>query len=252
MVVTRQAVMNKSNPAEISRQLIEGITTGRYAVGSLLPTEFELCEQYQASRYTIRAVLQELQQLGLVSRRKNVGTRVESARPRPVFRPSLASVDDLVQFGAEHLRVVQSVEEVAVPADVAAEIGCAPGARWLRISSLRMDGGKDGTPMAWTDVYVDPAYAEIGEMVRESPDTLVSTLIESRYDRQIAEIYQDVRAVAVSDRPVAEALRLEPGAAALKIVRRYMDAAGETFEVSVTVHPADSFSVSMRLQRSAG
>ncbi|MCY1506727.1 putative fructoselysine utilization operon transcriptional repressor [compost metagenome] len=244
--------MSKTNPAEISRQLIEGITTGRYAVGSLLPTEFELCEQYQASRYTIRAVLQELQQLGLVSRRKNVGTRVESARPRPVFRPSLASVDDLVQFGAEHLRVVQSVEEVAVTAAVAAEIGCAPGARWLRISSLRMDGGEDGTPMAWTDVYVDPAYTEVGELVRASPDMLVSTLIESRYDRQIAEIHQDVRAFAIADRRIAEALRLEAGAAALKIVRRYLDAAGETFEVSVTVHPADSFSVSMRLQRSAG
>ncbi|EON20796.1 hypothetical protein ASL20_21010 [Cupriavidus necator] len=61
-----------------------------------------------------------------------------------------------------------------------------------------------------------------------------------------------MRAVAVSDRHVADALRLEPGAAAPKIVRRYMDAAGETFEVSVTVHPADSFSVSMRLQRSSG
>ncbi|MBF6987390.1 MULTISPECIES: GntR family transcriptional regulator [Cupriavidus] len=244
--------MSKTNPAEISKQLIEGITSGRYAVGSLLPTEFELCEQYQASRYTIRAVLQELQQLGLVSRRKNVGTRVESARPRPVFRPSLASVDDLMQFAAEHLRVVQSVDEVAVTAEVAAEIGCEPGARWLRISSLRMDGGEGGTPMAWTDIYVDPAYAELGELVRASPDMLVSTLMESRYDRQIAEIRQDVRAFALGEGRIAEALRLEPGAAALKIVRRYLDAAGETFEVSVTVHPADSFSVSMRLQRSAG
>jgi DNA-binding GntR family transcriptional regulator len=34
-------------------------------------------------------------------------------------------------------------------------------------------------------------------------------------------------------------------------VRRYFDAAGELFEVSVSVHPADRFSVSMRLQRSA-
>jgi DNA-binding GntR family transcriptional regulator len=193
-----------------------------------------------------------LQQLGLVSRRKNVGTRVEAAKPKPVFRPTLASVDDLVQFGAEHLRVVQSVEAVAVSGEVAKEIGCASGTRWLRISSVRMDGSKDGTPMAWTDVYVDPAYSEIGDMVRESPDTLVSSLIEARYNRQIAEIHQDVRAVTVSDKRVAEALNLDAGAAALKIVRRYMDAGGETFEVSVTVHPAESFSVSMRLQRSAG
>jgi len=43
---------------------------------------------------------------------------------------------------------------------------------------------------------------------------------------------------------------VEQGAAVLKIVRRYLDAEGLAFEVSVSVHPADRFSVSMRLQRS--
>nr|WP_246282548.1 hypothetical protein [Paraburkholderia caffeinitolerans] len=51
--------------------------------------------------------MNELQRLGLVSRRKNAGTRVESMRPRNDFRPSLASIDDVVQFGTEHLRGVQ-------------------------------------------------------------------------------------------------------------------------------------------------
>ncbi|WP_454721993.1 MULTISPECIES: GntR family transcriptional regulator [Cupriavidus] len=242
--------MTKPNYAEIARQLIEGITSGRFAVGSLLPTEFELCEQYQTSRHTIRAALQEVQQLGLVSRRKNVGTRVEAARPKTVFRPTLASVDDLVQFGEEHLRVVQSAGEVTVTDALAKELGCASGSRWLRISSLRMVGGDAGAPIGWTDVYVDPAYGEIGELVRASPDMLISALIEARYGRQIAEIHQDVRACTVTDPALARALRLEPGAAALKIVRRYLDKAGEAFEVSVSVHPAEGFSVSMRLQRS--
>ena len=242
--------MSKSTSTDITRQLLDGITTGRFPVGTLLPTEFELCEQFQASRYTVRAVLQELQQLGLVSRRKNVGTRVEAAQPKAVFRPTLASVEDLVQFGTEHLRAVQAVEAVAVPADVANEIGCASGARWLRISSLRMEGGKDAAPMGWTDVYIDPAYAEIGDMVRESPSTLVSSLIESRYGRQFAEIHQDVRASTLTDVRIAKALTLNVGDPVLKIVRRYLDADGEMFEASVTVHPADGFSVSMRLTRS--
>jgi GntR family transcriptional regulator len=43
-----------------------------------------------------------------VSRRKNVGTRVESAQPTNDFRPSLASVEDLVQFGTSHIREVQA------------------------------------------------------------------------------------------------------------------------------------------------
>ncbi|QUN26378.1 UTRA domain-containing protein [Cupriavidus sp. KK10] len=105
-------------------------------------------------------------------------------------------------------------------------------------------------PIAWTDVYIDPAYTDIGDMVRASPDTLVSTLIESRYGRQIAEIEQDVSASTLADETVAKALRLEPGASVLKIVRRYLDADGQTFEVTATVHPADSFSVLMRLKRS--
>jgi len=60
-----------------------------------------------------------------------------------------------------------------------------------------------------------------------------------------------VRAFTLQDRAMAAALQLKPGATALKIVRRYFDDDGEVFEVSVTVHPADRFSVSMRLQRSS-
>ncbi|TWG88659.1 DNA-binding GntR family transcriptional regulator [Cupriavidus gilardii J11] len=242
--------MSKSNSAAIARRLLDDITTGHFPVGGLLPTEFELCEQFGASRYTIRAALQELQDMGLVSRRKNVGTRVESTRPKTVFRPTLASVEDLMQFGEAHQRVVQSVEAVAVGPDIAKDMGCAGGTRWLRISSVRVNGDADATPIAWTDVYIDPALHDIGDMVRDTPDVLISTLIESRYGRQIAEIEQDVRASTLTDRRIADALGLKPGDPVLKVVRRYFDDAGETFEVSVSVHPAETFSVTTRLKRS--
>ncbi|EHP42691.1 GntR family transcriptional regulator [Cupriavidus basilensis OR16] len=104
-------------------------------------------------------------------------------------------------------------------------------------------------PIGWTDAYIDPAYAEIGEIVRASPGVLISALIEARYGRCIAEIRQDVCALTVGDTDISRALGLTPGQAALKIVRRYFDASGHVFEVSVTVHPAERFSLSMRLQR---
>jgi GntR family transcriptional regulator len=242
----------KPHYTDIARHLSESIAAGHFPVGTLLPTELELCAQHHTSRHTVRAALAELQQAGLVSRRKNVGTRVESAKPKNTFRPTLASVDDLVQFGAAHLRQVQSVEEVAVAAAVAQDLGCPPGTRWLRISSLRLlsGGRKDNAgPLGWTDVYVDPGYPDIGDLARATPDALVSSLIEARYGRQIAEIHQDVRAVQISDAAIAQALQVDTGATALKIVRRYLDAQGLVFEVSVTVHPAERFSVSMRLQR---
>lgn len=239
----------KANFANIARHLTESIVSGHYGVGTLLPTEHELCKHYATSRHTVRAALAELQQQGLVSRRKNVGTRVVSAKPRVSFRPSLASVDDLVQFGEEHLRVVQAVAPATVSADLAGELGCVDGSRWLRLSSLRMVGDETAIPIGWTDVYIDPSYADIVELVKKSPGALISSLIEERYDRQIAEIQQDVRAFSIIDAELARKLQVKPGASALKIVRRYFDAEGKLFEVSVSVHPADRFAVSMRLRR---
>jgi GntR family transcriptional regulator len=249
MNATLEPGPQKANFTTIARHLTEAITLGHFAVGALLPTELELCKHYGTSRHTVRAALAELQQLGLVSRRKNVGTRVVSAKPRAAFRPSLASVDDLVQFGEEHLRVVQSIAPARVTGDLARELGCGEGSNWLRISTLRMVGNESAMPIGWTDVYIDPSYAEVGELVKASPGALISSLIEARYDRQIAEIHQDVRAFTIADGDVARKLQVEAGTSALKIVRRYFDADGELFEVSVSVHPADRFSVSMRLRR---
>ena len=210
--------MNKARHTDIARDLADAIAGGRYAVGSLLPTEMELCSAYDASRYTVRLALGSLQELGLISRRKNVGTRVEALRPTAGFVQSLASVDDLAQFGAAHVRVVRKVEPVVADLALAKELGCAGGSRWLRISSLRMDGGDRGLPIGWTDVYVDPIYADIGQLVRESPQTLVSTLIEQRYGRRIVRIRQEIRALAVPEALAGE-LRVTPGSAALQVRR---------------------------------
>jgi DNA-binding GntR family transcriptional regulator len=49
---------------------------------------------------------------------------------------------------------------------------------------------------------------------------------------------------------MAERLRVEKGTAALEIVRRYLDSSGATFEISISIHPAERFSVAMRLKRS--
>jgi DNA-binding GntR family transcriptional regulator len=243
--------MSETRYAQVARDLTEGITIGRFPVGSLLPTELELCEHYGASRHTVRSAIRELQELGLVSRRKKVGTRVEAASPSRGYRQSLASVQDLVQFGAAHTRVVQKIKDVVADRALARELGCAPGTRWLLISSLRMNGEPGAAPIGWTDAYVDAAYADLPDVVRESPDVLISDLIESRYGRRVVEIRQDVQASLVSER-LAPELKVEAGTPALRIVRHYIDPAGEAVEISVTVHPADRFTLSLRLRRDHG
>ena len=125
--------MSETRYAQVARDLSEGIADGRFPLGSLLPTELQLCEHYEASRHTVRAAIRELQELGLVSRRKKVGTRVEAASPSSGYRQSLASLEDLVQFGVAHRRVVREIEDVVADRALAKKLGCAPGSRWLRI-----------------------------------------------------------------------------------------------------------------------
>jgi GntR family transcriptional regulator len=252
-VAARRGEVNVSETryAQVARDLAQGIATGRFPIGSLLPTELELCERYGASRHTVRAALRELQELGLVSRRKRVGTRVEAASPSSGYRQSLASIEDLVQFGATHRRVVREIEDVIADRALARALGCPPGTRWLRISSLRMSGGPGTAPIGWTDVYVDAAYSDLRDVVRDVPKVLISTLIESRYGRRVVEVRQDIQAVLMP-RHLAVELKVEAGTPALRIVRHYVDQAGEAFEISVTTHPADRFTFSIRLRRDRG
>ncbi|HEV8693253.1 MAG TPA: GntR family transcriptional regulator [Lysobacter sp.] len=241
--------MSAPKAADLARDLAQGIARGRFPVGSLLPTEFELCDQYGASRYTVRLALAELQEQGLISRKKNVGSKVEASRATTGFVQSLSSVEDLVLFGATNFRAIHSIEEVVVDLALAKELGCVGGSRWLRVSSLRFDSKNRKRPVAWLDIYIDPAYADVAETARQYPNVLISSLIEARYGRRIARIQQIIDATAVP-KTMAEALKAEPGSPALKIVRRYLDAANEAFELSVSVHPAGRLTVSTDLKRS--
>jgi DNA-binding GntR family transcriptional regulator len=241
--------MSAPKAADLARDLAQGIARGRFPVGSLLPTEFELCDQYGASRYTVRLALAELQEQGLISRKKNVGSKVEASRATTGFVQSLSSVEDLVLFGATNFRAIHSIEEVVVDLALAKELGCVGGSRWLRVSSLRFDSKNRKRPVAWLDIYIDPAYADVAETARQYPNVLISSLIEARYGRRIARIQQIIDATAVP-KTMAEALKAEPGSPALKIVRRYLDAANEAFELSVSVHPAGRLPVSTDLKRS--
>jgi len=243
--------------ADIAQHLREAIRAGHFALGSVLPTELELCSHYGTSRHTIRMALQELQQLGLVSRRKNAGTRVESSTATTGFQQSLASIDDLVQFGAAHSRVLQQMGEVVANAALARILGCAEGTRWLRIASVRQQHKTQGTsrepatpgePIGLTEVYVAPGYKGLQARVRASPDTLVSTLLETHYGQHIQEVVQDMRAVSLPA-AVACSLGVAPDSPGLRIVRQYLNTQGQVVETSVTHHPAERFSLRSKLTR---
>lgn len=238
--------------AQVAHELTEAISSGRYPIGSLLPTEMELAEQFAVSRSTIRAAMQELQNTGLISRRKSVGTRVEASSPpqdRPGFSQAVGGIEEVQQFGDATIRQTAEVcDEVADDA-LARRLGVRPGSRWLRISSLRLWRDRpDDLPVCWTDAYIDASFSTKVRAHLEQTTGLFSTLIEELSGRRIQEIRQRIQAVSL---PSTQAciLQTKKGSPALEIRRQYFLSAASLAEVSISIHPGDRFTYSTALRR---
>ncbi|NYI02312.1 GntR family transcriptional regulator [Cupriavidus plantarum] len=235
--------------AELTKALIQDITSGVYPVGSSLPGELELADKYGVSRGTVRVALTRIQELGMVSRKKRAGTRVEASAPQSgEYMPRLSSIEELAQYGAATARRIHGAHDVVMDVDMARHLGCPPGSRWLHIPTARTNPAAPDHPVAWSDVYVT---ADDGTKIKGKLKTsqgLICELVGQTSGRVVKEIHQTVRAIGIPA-ALARTLGTEPGAYALEFVRRYYDQSDRLFEVVVSVHPADRFSYSTVLQR---
>jgi GntR family transcriptional regulator len=232
----------------IADQLARDIAEGRFPLGSTLPTELELAAQFNVSRATVRTALTSLQARKLVSRRKNSGTRVEATTPSGGYGATLTSLSDLVQWAKACERVVQSNEELVLDQELARELKCDPGSRWVRVQSLRFDGGKEGDPVSWTDAYIDIRYAGALPLILGHPSVLMSEQLEQQFGLNLAVVEQEVTGCKINT-DMAVALRTTTNSPGLKIARRYLTEGGKPALVTVSTHPADRFSIRTRLSR---
>jgi GntR family transcriptional regulator len=235
--------------AELASALVKEIVGGRYVVGTLLPTEHELAEHHSVSRHTVRAALRLLQDLGYVSRKKAVGTIVESANPSASYTQSFSTAEDLVRVAATEVRSIEDVRPVTLDRNTARRLEAPVGSQWILMSATRVDVRKGRAPVAWADIYIDAAFARITDDIRCHPDVLVSSLIEREFGMAIAEIRQVVSGMLI-EAPLANILGVEPRSAGLRLVRQYKSAGGRILEITDTCYPADRVSVSFQLKRS--
>ena len=231
--------------ALVAQRLIDDIRHGRYGVGQLLPAEHDLCTQFGVSRHTVREAMRLLQERGLVSRQRGIGTVVKANRFDPRYVQSTASISDLLQYVEETRLVTRESRDVIADEGLAELLRCAPGQRWLHVRGSRY-AGPEAEPIALTDIYVNAAYAGNRHMigVQKVP---VYTLIEQQYGEGVVEVKQQISATLVGDDD-ARALKVEPGTAGLLITRHYVGSRDNVLEVAVNLHPAQRFSYSLSLR----
>ncbi len=134
--------------AQIFNTLSKRMQAGKYPVDMRLPTESELCDEFNASRFTVREALRRLVEQGMVQRRQGAGSVVVSTTPQAQYVHSLSSLSDLFQFALDTHYDLLSIGQVILDARVAEDVGVASGERWHLVQGVRSHemGGKAYLP----------------------------------------------------------------------------------------------------------
>jgi DNA-binding GntR family transcriptional regulator len=235
--------------SSLARDLQAAINGGRHEPGSTLPGENVLAGMHGVSRATVRAALSLLEHQGVVERRRGARTRVLAPRPPGGFGQAVLSIEELVQYARDTHRIVRSTRDYVADSEIAPTLGVAPGSRWLRIRSLRVDPSRSARPICASDAYVAAKFAGIRRHLSDQT-TALCDLLARHHGVSLAGVEQEMQG-AVVPRELAALLVAAPGDPALRILRRYRDATSWVYLVTVGLHPADRFAYRMRLERSA-
>jgi len=143
---------SKPRYAELGDLLQAEIESGQYPVGTLLPTELELCERFQISRHTARAALARLSSAGLVQRRPGAGTRVIAKNAMMRYEHEIDTVDLLLQYGNSTYLKVLDAERMNADVAMAQLLDIREGKDYLQLHCLRLEPTRQ--PIAVTRILV--------------------------------------------------------------------------------------------------
>lgn len=239
---------NKPRYAELGDLLRNAIEHGDYPVGSLLPTELELCERFQVSRHTARAALAQLMSAGLVSRRPGAGTRVIAQREAMRYQHSIDTVEMLIQYGNETRLKVLSGERLVAEQPLASQLEIAEGKEYLHLTALRLEE-PTREPIAITEMFV-PIRRGVPVDKLLDPATASRAVAQFLDPSRLSCVEQVFDAASFSTED-AKLLGIKRSQPAMRVQRRYRDNAEHLLMLAISLHPPGRFAYGMVLSRSS-
>lgn len=245
--------MPKSEPADasprylqIAHELREAIASGQYPVGSQLPTEHELCDQLNVSRFTIREAIRMLSTAGLVVRKPRAGTMVAALPDDTRYTQGIASLRDLFQYAQSTDFQYVYVGRVGLSKEQARRMSATAGDEWIYAVAIRRekDGGR---PFGVTRLFLNPMLEGIEKALRKSHGAVYS-IIEREFGVRIERVEQEIVGIVLDEHDAAN-LGVPAGTPGLSITRSYFDHGGRLVEFADNVHPADRFTYRVVLRR---
>lgn len=231
--------IDKSSPIPIYYQLeqfvLDRIHAGEWTPNSPIPSERELCEQFQVSRMTVRQALLALVRDGVLRREVGKGTFVAEPRITQRLTQLTGFTEDMRargrRPGAQLLAVAM---EPATPA-VAGMLRVPLGTEAVRVERLRT---ADGEPMAIEASHL--CFAGCRALADEDLSGSLYALLSQKYGVVPTRARQRLVA-AVADRRESEILGIRRSSPVLRIERVTYDQNDRPFEYTQSTYRGDRY-----------
>jgi len=141
---------------KVKNHLREGIASGRWVAGDLLPSEAALVAQFEVSRMTVNRALRELHQEGLIERLQGVGTFVAQLHRISSTLTVRDLHEEIAARGHQHEARLHLLETVQATVEQAADFQLKAGAALFHSVIVHLENGK---AIQCEDRLVNPACA---------------------------------------------------------------------------------------------
>ncbi|MFC4597575.1 GntR family transcriptional regulator [Cohnella hongkongensis] len=244
-------VIDPNSPLPMYQQLkdiLKGkILSEEWPVGSLIPTEQELIEEYRVSRTTVREAVIELVKQGLLQKKQGRGTEVKSSKVEERLGKLTGFAEEIVDKGFKHSARLVSSEFRKNCFYELSLLGLPDDASVFFIERIRL---ADNEPIA----YERSCWPEeIGKLLlQEDLNTAAFyKVLEEKYGYSLKEAEETIHA-ANATQAEADFLSISPGEALLERRRVSYDASGRAMEYTKTKYRSDRYSYKVNLQRNRG
>ena len=226
---------------QIQANLKEKITSGVYEEGGLLPSENDLCGEFNATRMTVRQALNELVKEGYITRHHGKGSTVSASR-KSLGLLSLKGWTEVVIASDRHGKTlilegpkIKNLEDLAFKPLIDAE----SHQEFIFFKRLR---SVEDSPMMVEQTYIPnenlPNF--INEPLLEG--SLFRTLL-IKYQIDVQSMTQEVRAVA-ADKETANLLKIKLKSPVLHLLRKYKTSIDGFFLYSSIYCNTEKFAIS--------
>ncbi len=230
--------------AQLVSIIKRAISSGSMASGSLLPSEAELCRNFEISRSTVRQAIGALEAEGIVIRKQGRGTYVAEPRMRRRAESVYSFTSEISAMGLTPSSTILSFEVTYPDREITEMLELDnPNIQIYCFTRVR---NVDGHPLILeTSYYPTYIYPKLTRRLLETHSFYSLLYEEGIVPSSAVDEYEAVKMTAEQ----ARLLECEAGASAFAVRRRTRTDDGVVYELTRSIIRADRVKLNVSLQK---